>query len=345
VENNILNDCSVIIQGKVFGEPADAYNKQITLHCIESVRRVMPNAEIILSTWEGTDVSHLSFDKVVFCKDPGAIPYNDLNPNYLNNINRQIVSTYNGFKAATRTYAIKMRGDCQLIDSSFVNFLMPYARSSKFKFFKERILIPTKYSRNPRRIAQLLHASDIFQVGLLEDLLSLWSINLQPEPYFTRAIPANKIIINDALQGPNFRMKFGPEQYIWYAFAKKKGHDFELKHYSSLPLSKIMNSEWSIMNNFVIAEAEDIGLLLPKRIQDHKVKDLYTHKEWQSLYKRYCITGVSEFYEFKMLLQVYSNNALKIVVRILNSLNYKTKTLFKKMVPAQPVNIQDTTGN
>jgi hypothetical protein len=328
VGNNIIDSCSVVVQGKVFGNPGDAYSEQITLQCIESVRKVLPNAEIILSTWEGTDVSHLQVDKVVFNKDPGAIAYSDLNPKYLNNTNRQIVSTYNGLLAATQRFAIKLRGDCQLRDTSFQNFLKPYVRTEKYNFFKERVIIPTLYSRNPRRIAQLIHPSDIYQVGLLEDLLDIWSIPLQPEPYITRAIPKNKVILNDALVGSNFRMKFGPEQYIWYSIARQHGEDFELKHFSHLPVSKVMNSEWSIINNFVIADAEEIGLILPVKMQKLKVRDLYSHEEWKKLYHRYCIKGVSWPYKFGLITRVYLSNVRWIVVRIFKSLIHKTKYLF-----------------
>jgi hypothetical protein len=330
VGNDILDSCSVIVQGKVFGSPGDPEGEQVTMKCIESVRRVLPKAEVILSTWEGTDVSHLQADKIVFCKDPGAIPYSDLNPKYLNNTNRQIVSTYNGLLAATQKYAIKLRGDCQLLDTSFLNFFKPYARTAKYKFFKERVIIPTLYSRNPRRIAQLIHPSDIYQVGLLEDLLKIWSIPLQPEPYITRAIPSNKVILNDALVGSNFRMKFGPEQYIWYSVARQHGVDFELKHFSHLPVSKIVDSEWSIINNFVIADASDIGLVLPVKMQTLKVKDLYSHDEWRKLYERYCVTGVDRFYNLCMILRVYLSNVRWVVIRIFKSLVHKTTALFNK---------------
>jgi hypothetical protein len=330
VGDDILNSCSVVVQGKVFGGPEDPSSEQVTLRCIESVRKVLPNAEIILSTWEGTDVSHLQVDKVVLNRDPGAIAYSDLNPSYLNNTNRQIVSTYSGLLAATQKYAIKLRGDCQLRDTSFLNFFKPYARTVKYKFFKERVIIPTLFSRNPRRIAQLIHPSDIYEVGLLEDLLSIWSIPLQPEPHITRAIPANKAILNDAFVGLNFRAKFGPEQYIWYSVARQHGEDFELKHFSHLPVTKIMESEWSIINNFVIADAGDIGLVLPVKMQKLKVRDLYSHEEWQKLYQRYCVTGVTLLYKLGLILQVYASNVRWIVIRIFKSVIYKTKTLFKK---------------
>lgn len=314
LKNTVLNSISVVIQGKVFGLPGEPYEKQLTLQCIESIRNFLPKAEIILSTWEGSIVEHLSYDKIVFNKDPGSIPYNIHEPTYLNNNNRQIVSTYNGLKAASNTYAIKMRGDCKLIDTDFIYYLREYPRGPQYNFFKQRVVIPTKYTRNPRRIAQLIHPSDIFQVGLLEDLLNLWDIPLQPEPETTRAFPLEKQIFNNALTGGFHRMKFGAEQYVWYSFCKKQGLDLELKHYSHIPQSKILASDISIINNFVIEDALKLGVILPKKMTAHYDKDLYTHEEWFQLSLRYC-KDVSKFYEWALIAKVYYSNVSRILWR------------------------------
>jgi hypothetical protein len=314
LKTKVTNDISVVIQGKVFGLPGEPYEKQLTAQCLESIRGFLPEAEIILSTWEDSVVDHLTYDKVIFNRDPGAVSYSDLTPNFLNNNNRQIVSTYNGLKAATKTYAIKMRGDCKLVDTDFIFFLKEFPRGTDYNFFKQRIIIPTKYSRNPRRIAQLIHPSDIFQVGLLEDLLNLWDIPLQPEPQTTRAFPLEKPILNNALSGGIHRMKFGAEQYIWYSFCKKNGLDLELRHYSSLPVAKILASDISIINNFVIEEALKLGVIIPKKMVAHFDKDLYTHKEWVKLSNRYA-GNVSALNKLGLISQVYYSNIARILWR------------------------------
>jgi hypothetical protein len=315
LKEKVVNDISVVIQGKVFGLPGDPYEKQLTLQCIESIRNFLPHAEVILSTWEGSVVDHLSVDKVIFNTDPGAIAYSDLTPNFLNNNNRQIVSTFSGLKVATKTYAIKMRGDSKLIDTDFIHLLKEFPRGPQYNFFKQRIVIPTKYTRNPRRIAQLIHPSDIFQVGLLEDLLNLWDIPLQPEPQTTRAFPLEKKIINNALIGGMHRMKFGAEQYIWYSFCKKNGLDLELKHYSSIPPNKILASDMSIINNFVIEDALKLGVIIPKKMTANFDKDLYTHAEWLQLSKKYA-KGVTKLDETLLIAQVYQSNVSRILWRV-----------------------------
>lgn len=311
---NIINNISVVIQGKVFGAPGEAYEKQLTLQCIESVRKHVPNAEVIISTWEGSDVSHLQYDKVVFSQDPGATAYHIHDPSFFNNNNRQIVSTYAGLKAATKKYAIKMRGDCTIQNTGFVAYLRDYPRSDQYKFFKERVIISTHFSRNPRRIPQLIHPSDIFQVGLLQDLQNLWDIPLQPEPETTRAFPIEKRIINNSLENSFYRMKFGSEQYIWYAFCKKNGLDMELRHFGDVSIDKICKSDMSIINNFVIAEPTQIGVLLPERFVKYPFDDLYTHKEWLSLSKKYA-KGVSLLFKLGLITQVYATNVALIVNR------------------------------
>lgn len=315
LRSTVLNDISVVIQGKILGLPGEPYQMQLTQQCIESVRNFIPAAEIILSTWEGSIVKHLKYDKVIFNKDPGAVSYSDLEPFFFNNNNRQIVSTYNGLKAATKTYAVKMRGDCKFTDTDFVYYLKEFPRGEQYSFFKQRIIIPTKYSRNPRRIAQLIHPSDIFQVGLLEDLLSLWSIPLQPEPETTRAIPVNKKIFNNSLRGGIHRMKFGAEQYTWYAFCKMRGLDLELKYFSNLPVSKILASDVSIINNFVIQDALKLGIILPAKMFDHYDEDLYTHEEWMNLSKRYA-QKISGLDKFLLIAKVYQSNVSNIIWRV-----------------------------
>src|SRR5438094_537355 len=124
MNDQLLKDISVVIQGKVFGQAGEPFEKQQTQQCINSIRKFMPDAEIIISTWEGSDVAHLSgYDHVIFNNDPGAVAYFDHNPNFLNNNNRQITSAFNGLLAATHTYAIKMRGDCLLTSTDFLKYM------------------------------------------------------------------------------------------------------------------------------------------------------------------------------------------------------------------------------
>ena len=284
-------DFSVIVQGPVMGRPGEDYEKQKTLDCLKSIKRVLPDAEIILSTWKGTDTTHLFYDKIVLNDDPGAISYNDYDlKNHFNNNNRQIVSTYNGLKLATRKYAIKMRGDFKLENPSFFSLIDKFPEVNKYRFFKHRIIVPTYVSRDPEKFPLLYHMSDLFQVGYADDLRELWNIPLQPEPETTRAFPYQTGFLNNPFKSSTWNMRFTPEQYIWYAFAKKKGLDLSMKYYYQVPVRVTFLSLLSIIDNFIIASPQQLGIYMPERIKDSFNESyLYTHEKWIRLYEEFCV--------------------------------------------------------
>lgn len=313
----LSKDFSVIIQGPISGKKDDSPEKQQTLQCIKNIREKLPEAEIIISTWIGEDADYLDFDKIVYNEDPGAITYNDFElKNVYNNNNRQIVSTFNGLKLATRKYAIKMRADLRIESTNFFNYFGKYKAYNKYNFFNQKILISTYFSRNPEKLPLLYHISDLFQIGLTEDLQNLWNIDLQPEPETTRAFPYSKKIWNDPFRHNKYKMKYASEQYIWFAFTKKKGLDLSLKYFSEIPFRLIGKSTISIVDNFVILSPEQIGLKLPERLV-HGEKKLYTFKQWLNMYEKICVKK--------------SNSILiKIAVKAkLVSLNYIFKNLMK----------------
>lgn len=90
-------DISVVVQG--------AISKEETPKCLKSIRKFLPNAEIVLSTWEGSDVSFLNglYDILLLNKDPGAGYYykTETTVKY-NNINRQLFSTQKGLKKSNK---------------------------------------------------------------------------------------------------------------------------------------------------------------------------------------------------------------------------------------------------
>lgn len=64
-------DISVVVQGAVGG---------YTPVCLASVRKHLPESEIVLSTWKGSNVEGLDYDVLVLSDDPGGFDY--LNINY-----------------------------------------------------------------------------------------------------------------------------------------------------------------------------------------------------------------------------------------------------------------------
>lgn len=277
-------DFSVVIQGPIVGKKSDSAENQQTQQCIDSIRRHLPDAEIIISTWKGEETDHLTADKILFSEDPGAVTYNDFElKNTYNNNNRQIVSTFAGLQQASRRYSIKMRADLRLENTNFFEFLEKYTEVNRFHFLKQRILVSTYFSRNPEKLPLLYHISDLFQIGLTEDLMALWNIPLQPEPETTRAFPYSAKISNDPFRHNRYKMRYASEQYIWFAFCKKMGLDLSLNYFSEVPAKLIEPATTSIIDNFAILSPEQIGMSLPQRLI-HGEKKLYTFKEWLSLY-------------------------------------------------------------
>ena len=98
-------EISVVVQG--------AIDKDNTAKCLKSIRYYLPKSEIILSTWENSNIDDLDYDILVENKDPGALIQDPLYGAY-NNGNRQLLSTQEGIKKATRKYILKLRTDFYL---------------------------------------------------------------------------------------------------------------------------------------------------------------------------------------------------------------------------------------
>ena len=303
---------SVVIQGPIHGKPLDPEGLQVTQRAIDSVRNNLPNSEIIISTWNDNLTDHLvRYDLLVKSEDPGAITYNDGNyKDKFHNLNRQIVSTKNALEKASRKYAIKMRTDSHLINTNFISYIGKYSsRHEKYNLFQERVLIPTVYTRNPRRIPILFHVSDLFQVGLLNDLKQLWDIPLAPEPETTRYLEGKLRPLIDPYPEDNYLMRYASEQYIWIAFCKKKDIYFPLSYYGEINLFKLTDSEISVINNFVFVDPIELGIYINKRIMEHRnLRELYSFDEWEKLYNIYSKGSTSIFYIIKFVIEVLFNN-------------------------------------
>ena len=77
------SEISVVVQGPVRPDTAES---------LSSVRRVLPRAEIIFSTWEDEKADGLPFDKIVRSRMPPAYAQH-IRTGILNNLNRLIRTT------------------------------------------------------------------------------------------------------------------------------------------------------------------------------------------------------------------------------------------------------------
>lgn len=304
------SDISVVVQGPIAGRPSDPYDQRLTYRCLESIRRHLPGAEVVLSTWQGSDVSGLPYDVLVESEDPGAFsctveefsrPVSAGStrmetfalPKIYYNANRQILSTRAGIEAASRELAVKIRGDMVFMGDGFTRFFRQYnERNDAWRILRDRVVTTTFYARNPhRRFAYPFHPSDWFYFGWREDLLNIWDIPFAPEPetsrwYETRPRPEND-------WEAQFLYRYTVEQYIWLSFLRKHG-EVRFEHKTDHGNDSIDVSELTIANNLVLADLSQLQLeFLKFPLRKSDWASTYTHGEWLRLYRKWCDPAVA----------------------------------------------------
>lgn len=281
------SEVSVVVQGPIVGGG-------VTEKCLASIRKNLPGAEIILSTWVGSLVSGLDYDLLVDNQDPGPIWITDAHwPSpYINNVNRQIVSTLGGLRLVTRKYTLKIRTDFLLQGDGFLKYFGQYhKRSPSFKFFEERILACTVHARNPRRVyprhSHLFHPGDFIFFGLTPDMLKLWDVN--PAAYTVTDLSSAERA-NLGKEHTRFTRLY-PEQCIWTG-CLAQFPEVRLPHLFYSDCGQLLAvSEESLVNNLVFLQPEMWPVLWLKERAVGDIRDWmahYTHAEWCALYRKYC---------------------------------------------------------
>ena len=250
-------DISIVLQGSFESDNQDQY--QFYQENIRLLRELFPDATIILSTWEGTLICpELDIDLVVYNKDPGGlIGIKKCDINKANNINRQIVSTYQGLKHVTTFYAIKLRTDCYLEHSGFIKYFLEFSRD------QDRILSTSFFTIDPTMYEHMpYHISDWFQFGKTESLIKYWDV-----PLMTKAESEwylhNKYAQKSGYFDREFISKFAVEQYLAINYAKKLG--YLVPEYHNDDEKIILNSYYEFLaKEIVIIDPSQAGLKFPK---------------------------------------------------------------------------------
>lgn len=279
-------DISVVVQGKV--------NEGATSLCLKSIREYLPKSEIILSTWEGTDVSGLDYDKALLNKDPGGVAFL-LKDNHTNNGNRQLFSTQEGIKIASRPYILKLRTDLFLESANFLDYWDKFSKSNPDYFvFKHKVLTSTVYAREKFKINNYLtpfHLSDFWFFGLKEDL----------EDYFLKTEFLNDIEAgNWQYKYPNkvtnlqFHWRYPPEQYYCVAWAKRHFSKIKFDDLSDWDRVNFELSKKILYNNFIFLGYAQSGVMSMKeghRSSMYREKDingLINFEVFQQRYAEFC---------------------------------------------------------
>ncbi|ERS88668.1 hypothetical protein Q672_00315 [Marinobacter sp. EVN1] len=283
-------DITVVVQGPVQTFRDREQEEGITKKCLQSVRRHLPGAHIILSTWPEQDLTGLDYDELVTSPDPGSnIRYFkvDGSPQTFNN-NRQIVSTLEGLKRVKTPYAIKLRSDNFLTGSQFIALQNRYqARSTSFRFLRERVVVSNVFTRKfAKGFPVAYHLSDFFYFGLTEDLLAIWDLNLLENA-------KDKILENEVSFYSTFPIDC--TQMLWLRTLSKFAPDITLRGLLDNAPETLEQSNHIFANNLVIGAPKEIGLGLCKkfmgtaRISRPRGRCAqWQHFEWQDQYNKFC---------------------------------------------------------
>lgn len=282
------SDISVVVQGLVVGGSGDDEKDRFTYRCLQSIRKNLPESEIILSTWENCDVKDLDYDKVIYSKNIHApqiyMPGTSVNPK-LYSVNHQLITTKVGIKCATRPYVMKIRSDMILLNAKCMTYLNKYmkASQSEWSILSARVLVLPTY--NPKMYIKMpFDIPDWFYFGLKEDIEDIFDIPL---------VDFNKCKYRDGENILHVEDVIGAEQYIWTSFLHKHVN-FQFDNSVDLNHNSIINSERSIAENLVMVPANKLGVLnLKSPYSGYGAKPwlssgLYTFDEWRMLYRKFC---------------------------------------------------------
>jgi len=334
------SDISVVVQG--------AIDKIETPKCLKSIRDVLPDAEIILSTWEGSIVDGLDFDVLIFSEDPGnALLYKAKgNKKTYNNMNRQLLSTKEGLKKCSRKYTLKLRSDLILTTTGFLEYFDKFqARIDEYKLFERKIVISSLYTRyyleykkNNRKYMPF-NFSDWYFFGLTEDLNTYFlDTPLVKEPEFTNYFNAPENIDKDNPFGKYAKFKFAPEQYFGYECFSRNYENIYMEDAADYTAETLQIFEKCLANNFIILEFEQSGIFLnkyPFSKQEMYMGDeyfgLYTFYRYEEAYKRICdndykITANKRVYENEK----YGQDLIRVYKHIYN-LSRRDLSFLKKL--------------
>lgn len=297
-----------------------AFDKKLTPQSVNSIKREFPGASIILSTWQGTDVSSdLILDRCLFSPDPGG--YADTHVNFVNNLCRQLVSTKRGLEEVKTKYVVKMRTDLAFFSDSLKKTFESFQdRSLEEVVFSKKIVIPSFFTKRfitsgDGKIIQPVpfHFSDWLCFGTTDDIFKLFECELPTEPensqYFSKKNHfTNKLNLMSASH------RFAPEQFIFYDAYKRLHVSPEFfENYLDYSDSIIKASDLFLVNNFIVYPPKVLGFYC---LKEGKGGDTYC--DWTLARKKipyFLWDGLVRPYVYEYLYSMYCDRNYRISFR------------------------------
>jgi len=306
-ENIDSKDISIVVQGDFRGDSI--------ILCIESLKKFLPQAQLIVSTWDHCDLGKLDkfkIDDLVTTEMPKATSnkiYGDVISKSIrhewNNANLSIVGVQLGLERVTRKYTLKIRPDSEVRSLDFINyFRLNLKRDNNYKVFEQRIVCQHAFS--PVRYGPFI-VGDHFFFGLSQDLQSLWNVGLIPSE--------DELIQMDFEDLNNFNIN--PESLITRQALAKKLNFIPQSHPFKKNKNSIKLGEKAIVNNFMCLSphqfriyanfdrivayvGENLAEAWLKHIFYSNMGDAYKHviafPEWMRWYIDHCGGTPEEFF-------------------------------------------------
>jgi hypothetical protein len=154
-----LENLTFCIQGAVV---VDRNGHNLTENLIRSVKLYYPKSPIIFSTWENEVVDNLEGVSLVKSKDPGS-SFRFADSPEKNNINRQIVSSLAGLKAARTEYVVKIRSDLLIENRRLGEFVrnLPLTLNHPLTIFEKYVIVLDRLTFSPAKKRILSFMSQI----------------------------------------------------------------------------------------------------------------------------------------------------------------------------------------
>ncbi len=256
------SEISVVFQGPLIHKNTNSIkSSESTLANLMSIESLLPDAEIIVSTWSNENTDGIKNHQIIRSEKPHVIC--DLNGNK-NNINLQIHLTKAGILASSRPYILKIRSDFFLNTDSFFN-IDSYENSSELsdRLFSSPVNITNIFTRDPTKTPMLFHLSDTVHFGRREDIMDLWSHPLFEEAELLQPGGPIKNPIGNFAGFTSMRMV--PEQALTLAWLRRHNFDVELAHICDVSFQKFKLWEKLLFTNFRIFPWQQSGITYPDR--------------------------------------------------------------------------------
>ncbi len=333
---------SVVVQGPISGAGERKQRRRLTERCIASVRRHLPEAELVLSTWADAPVAGLDRDVLVQSDDPGALQCDDVYRVYYN-LNRQVVSSAAGLARCSRPYCLKLRSDLILTADRFLQFWGKFdAWQWSYKFTAERILAGTVFARRfagtgDQRTRIPFHPSDFLFFGFRQDLRALFDIPTAPDPETARWFQYHHRPAGVYDCYPHALCRFFPEQQLWTSYLRKFLH-LPIKDRLDLSNPCLRHDVPSLVNNLVMLDQDQWTYELPKYslkqflLPANDWDGLIRHAIWLADYQRLCApdTGVSRTFDSRARWIWHDNHVMSGLRRLApHGMNYVYKKVRK----------------